>query len=65
MYNFEPEKPLRLAIFYGIGETFNLAILLSLRLAPYLCYGIPENSIYLKTEFISFPYKRINTYTQI
>jgi hypothetical protein len=26
MYNFLPEKPLRLAIFYGIGETFNLAI---------------------------------------
>ena len=27
LYNFEPEKPLRLAKFYGIGETFNLTIL--------------------------------------
>ncbi len=26
MYDFEPEKPLRLAKFYGIGKTFNLAI---------------------------------------
>jgi hypothetical protein len=26
MYYLEPEKPLRLAIFYGIGGNFNLAI---------------------------------------
>jgi len=26
MYYFNPEKPLRLAKFYGIGGTFNLAI---------------------------------------
>jgi len=29
MYDFLSEKPLRLANFYGIGETFNLAILVS------------------------------------
>ncbi len=28
MYNLEPEKPLCLAKFYGIGGIFNLAILL-------------------------------------
>jgi acetyl-CoA carboxylase biotin carboxylase subunit len=28
VYNFEPEKPLRLAKFYGIGETFDLAIII-------------------------------------
>jgi len=28
MYDFDPEKSLRLAIFFGIGEIFNLAILL-------------------------------------
>jgi len=28
LYDFEPEKPLRLAKFYGIGETFGLAIII-------------------------------------
>jgi hypothetical protein len=37
MYYSEPEKPIRLAIFYDIGETFSLAIRLCLILvAVYL-----------------------------
>jgi hypothetical protein len=38
MYDFLSEKSLRLAIFYGIGETFNLAIWILFTRASLLSY---------------------------